>query len=219
MNVVGYIRVSTDKQESSPAVQRDAIERWCREQGHTLKAVYEERVSGGAELDNRHILLDAINTLNEGDALVVMRRDRLARDVMAAAMIERLVSRRGASIVAVDGTGNGNSPEAILMRRMVDAFAEYERAIIRLRIVNTKRHYKKRGAFLGGRVPYGQAVGEDGETLVKDAEEVKLIRRIKRMHREGKSVRDIASKLAAEGITTRSGRPMTKSTIHNLLKS
>jgi hypothetical protein len=46
----------------------------------------------------------------------------------------------------------------------------------------------------------------------------KLMTRAKRLQRQGLSVRAIAAKLASEGYVTRRGRPMTKSTMGNLLK-
>ena len=48
--------------------------------------------------------------------LIAAKRDRLARGVVAAAMIERLVSKAGARVVAADGVGSGSGPETALMR-------------------------------------------------------------------------------------------------------
>ena len=41
------------------------------------------------------MLLEAVAALKCGDVLLVAKRDRLGRDVIAVAMIERLVSKRG----------------------------------------------------------------------------------------------------------------------------
>lgn len=58
--------------------------------------------------------------------LIVAKRDRLGRDPMVVAMIESAVKRKGARIVSAAGEGtDSDSPTDILMRRMVDAFAEY----------------------------------------------------------------------------------------------
>ncbi len=78
----------------------------------------------GAPLDKRPGLIAALDTLTAGMALVAVKRDRLARDTMHAAMIERLVERASAHVRTCDGAGEGNSPEAQLMRHMIDAFAE-----------------------------------------------------------------------------------------------
>jgi DNA invertase Pin-like site-specific DNA recombinase len=59
------------------------------------------------------------------------RKDRLGRDVVAVALVERLISRKGARLVSAAGEGtDSDDPTAILMRRIVDAFSEYERLLI-----------------------------------------------------------------------------------------
>lgn len=65
--------------------------------------------------------------------LVAAKRDRLARDVLTAALVERLCELKGGRIQTADGTGNVDGPEAALIRTLLDAFAAYERALIRAR--------------------------------------------------------------------------------------
>ena len=66
MNLIAYLRVSTSHQELGPEAQRDMITAYAAEHGHTIVAWYEERISGGADLDKRQVLLDAIGALSEG---------------------------------------------------------------------------------------------------------------------------------------------------------
>ena len=65
--------------------------------------------------------------------LVATKRDRFARDVILAAQLERLVERDGAELVSADGASEGNSPEATMMRRILDIFGAFERDLIRAR--------------------------------------------------------------------------------------
>ena len=95
---VGYIRVSTARQDLGADAQRAEIERWARRSGVDLLAWHEDvGVSGGAGIDARPGLLAAIEALRQHEAgvLVVARRDRLARDVLVSAMVERLCEREG----------------------------------------------------------------------------------------------------------------------------
>jgi DNA invertase Pin-like site-specific DNA recombinase len=59
--------------------------------------------------------------------LLVAKRDRIGRlDPLPMAMIESAVRRKRARIVSAAGEGTENDdPSSILMRRMIDAFAEY----------------------------------------------------------------------------------------------
>ncbi len=221
MQIVGYVRVSTSKQELSPQAQRDQIAQWCTLQGHKLVATFQEQVSGGVEfddLDKREALMEALDALESDMALIVAKRDRLARDVASAAIIERLAERKGARVLSVDGVNNGDSPEAQLMRTLMDAFAQYERALIQARIKHALSHKKARGERVGS-VPYGKQVAEDGKMLVPSAQDKKLISRVKRLHKAGMSIRSIAEKVTSEGYTSRTRAPLSKSSVARLLRS
>lgn len=70
-------------------------------------------------------LVAALAELRAVDAglFLVAKRDRLARDVVVAALIERDVAAAGARVAAADGAGNGATPSDALMRGMLDLFA------------------------------------------------------------------------------------------------
>jgi DNA invertase Pin-like site-specific DNA recombinase len=126
--MVGYIRVSTEEQNLGPDAQRASLERWAMNRGLEIAGMFEDRgVSGATALDRRPGLLAAIESVRASGAkfLVAAKRDRFARDVILAAQLERLTARHGAQLISADGVGEGESPEAELMRRMVDAFASY----------------------------------------------------------------------------------------------
>jgi len=55
-------------------------------------------ISGATELDKRPGFLEALNALEKGTILPVVRRDRLARDTLTAAMAEWIATRAGATI-------------------------------------------------------------------------------------------------------------------------
>src|SRR5437016_1706481 len=97
----------------------------------------------------------ALVTAHGAGVILVAKRDRLARDPMVAAVAESLAARAGAVVVSADGAGNGDDPGAVLMRRMVDAFAEYERALIRARTRSALAVKRGRGERISRHVPYG----------------------------------------------------------------
>ena len=64
--------------------------------------------------------------------LIVAKRDRLGRDVLNVAMIQRLIERKGARVVSTTGEGSDDDgPTSQLLRTIVDASGQYERALIR----------------------------------------------------------------------------------------
>ena len=174
---VAYLRMSTERQDLSPDAQRAAIEAWAAREGVTVAAWHQDLgVSGGAALADRPGLMAAIEAVRAEGAglLVVSRRDRLARDVLTAALVERLCERVGARGVGADGTGNGEGPEAALLRTLLDAFAAYERALIRGRTRAALAVKKARGERTGG-LPYGFKA--EGKRLVPDPAEQATVAR------------------------------------------
>ena len=215
--VVGYLRVSTDEQALGPVAQREALNRWCRDTGCELVAVFEDLgISGGAPLDRRPGLMAAVAACGEHKAnLLVAKRDRLARDTLAAAMLERLVERTGSRILAADGCGNGDGPEGLLMRRMVDAFAEYERALIRARTRVAMQVKKAKGELVGA-VPYGFHLASDGVSLVPDEAEGAVVALVRELRAEGLSLRKIAARLTEKGLIPRAGGSWHHQTVANI---
>lgn len=218
---VGYLRVSKEEQALSPVAQRDAIARWCRANGAELVAVFEDiDISGGTALDRRPGLLAALAELEAKRAgmLVVAKRDRLARDVMNAAMVERLAERVGARVrsAAGEGTeGDLSDPSGMLMRGIVDLFAQYERAVIRARTKAALAVKAARGERTG-QVRFGCRATPDGQHIVEDEGEKKTISRVLELRNNGASIRAIASQLQADGESCR-GRRWHPTTVARLI--
>lgn len=197
---VAYLRCSTDRQDLSPAAQRGAVTAWATREKVEVVAFHEDiGISGGAPIEDRPGLLAALEAVRSARAgvLVVARRDRLARDVLTAAMVERLCEREGAKVLAADGTGNGDGPEAALMRTLLDAFAAYERALIRARTRAALAVKRARGERTGG-VPMGHVVDGNGRLGVNEREAA-AVARARELRAAGMSLRQIATALEAEG--------------------
>ena len=205
---VAYLRVSTDDQALGPDAQRASIERWAASAGVTVVAWHADLgVSGATPFDQRAGLQAAVadlETLGAG-LLVVAKRDRLARDLMVSAVVTRLVERLGGTVASADGSGNGSTAEAALMRGIIDSFAAYERACIASRTKAALSVKRARGEKLGGSCPIGSAT-TDGVQLVTDEREAATVARVLELRAGGVSVRGIAAQLDAEGHVARGGR-------------
>lgn len=220
MKAYAYLRVSTDEQSTSGAGldgQLHTIREWCAKNGAELAGVFtDDGVSGGAALDKRVALLDAVNALGKGDALVVSRRDRLSRDPVSAAVVERMVAKRKARIVSTAGEGtDGDSPTDVLLRRVVDAFAEHERLVIAARTRAALQSKRRRGQRVGT-VPLGyrpdlparhhRPDDDAPAALVPVAEELAVVERIRAERAAGSTLRDIAAGLTRDRVPTKHGR-------------
>ena len=205
---VAYLRCSTDRQDLSPDAQRDAIEAWAGGAGVRVVAWHDDLgVSGGADLEKRPGLLaalDAVRTEGAG-VLVVAKRDRIARDVLTDALVQRLCEREGATVVSADGVANGDRPEDQLMRSIVAAMAAYERALISARTRAALAVKRSRGQRIGA-IPFGYRVADDGKTLLPDDHEQAVIARARELRAEGASLRAVGRALIEEGHAPRAGK-------------
>lgn len=206
---VGYVRASTDDQALGPDAQRAALQAYCDRAGLTLAVVHEDLgISGATPLDRRPGMVAALASLTtlRAGVLLVAKRDRLARDVMSAMLIDAAAGKAGARVVSCAGEGtDSDDPTALLLRRMLDAFAEYERLQIKARTRAALAVKKARGERTGG-IPYGKRLAEDGRTLVDDPDELLVRELIGTLRAEGLTLRAIVDRLNQEAIPCRGAR-------------
>jgi DNA invertase Pin-like site-specific DNA recombinase len=208
MNTIIYTRVSTTEQGESGlglAAQMAACEQFAAKSGHTITACHTDAgISGAAGLEDRPGLMAAVAGLRRGDALVIAKRCRLGRDQMAILMIEKAVSRKGATILSSDGVGNADDPASQFMKNVIDAASVYERGLIRSR-TKAALAAKRRAGELAGEVPFGWTADEDGK-LIEVADEQTILRIIGELRQAGVSLRKIAAILTESGHRTKKGK-------------
>jgi len=222
MKAIGYVRVSTQEQTHGFGldVQEQAIRKWASEQRARLVSIErDEAVSGSNGLEDRPGLAGALIRLEAGDAeaLVVYRLDRLARDLVLQETTIRRLEQRGRRVVSVtEPNVDGGDPTRVLVRQVLGALAQYERAVIRARMMAGVAAKRAAGGYVGGQPPYGWAA-QDGELAPVDSEQA-AIRRMGDLRSEGHSFGAIAAALNAEGIASKRGRRWAKWTVREVLR-
>ncbi len=216
---IGYLRVSTERQELGPEAQRASIEAWAAREGVCLAAWYVDAgVSGASAIEARPGLLGALAALREHGAglLVVAKRDRVARDIVIGATIERAASTAGAKLVSADGAGNAEGIEGMMVRGMTDLFAAVEREMIRSRTKAALAAKAAKGERTG-EIGYGFRLAADGVHVEEDPAEQGVIAIVTELRAAGLSQRGIVRELAARGVVSRGGRPLALSQVQRLL--
>lgn len=228
-----YLRVSTSRQELSPHAQASAMEAWAQANGVEIVACFFDRgVSGSTPAEERPALSAALGSLRDLDVglMLVAKRDRLARDLMVAATIERVAALSGVGIISAAGEGNGNLPADKFMRQVLDAVSEFERATIRARTAVAMAAKKARGEPAKPRkaytlrkprscpavAPYGFRV-EFGRLVPSPAEQA-ILAAARAHHSAGLSMAGIASALTTAGMFNRQGKPFARERVWALLQ-
>ena len=121
--LIGYARVSTDDQGA--AAQVAALK------AAGCERIFREKASGGRwDRPELHRLLDQ---LRKADVLVVWKLDRLSRSLRDVLTIMERLGEAGAGFHSLTEAIDTTTPAGRMMMRMVGAFAEFERAMLRER--------------------------------------------------------------------------------------
>jgi DNA invertase Pin-like site-specific DNA recombinase len=159
----------------------------------------------------------AIASLAEGDTLLVYKRDRLARDMMASLLANDLVKRQGGKIVSTQGeASDDDSPTGAFIKQVLDAVAEYERAMIKARMMAGRNAKKARGLVTTNVIPYGFR-SESGK-LIQDEREQAILAEVAALRAAGLSLRDISARLADQNMMARNGKPFSAKVLADLIK-
>jgi len=209
MAVFGYARVSTSRQADegeSLEVQTRQIDGYALMNGLRVDRVFVERgVSGSKLLSERPEGAVLLAAVKPGDTIVTAKLDRMFRSALDALDMLAKLKAGDVSLHMVDlggdVTGNGISK---LVFTILSAVAESERDRIRERVADVKADQKRRGRYLGGRVPFGWLVSEDG-ALIEEPEEQNAIRRMVALRDEGMSYRDIVKEMHGIALLSHQG--------------
>lgn len=205
--LIGYVRVSTDKQIESGAgieAQISYLQQEADRRGLELEIVSEGEGASGKSMGKRSALNDAMKRLDKGEAsaLIVSKLDRLTRSVADfLTILER--SRKGNwSLIIGDLAIDTSTPMGEAMATISATFAQLERRRIGERTKDGLAQKKLQGVVLGRPVVMQAATVE----------------RIISLHNDGKGFNEIARILNAEAIpTTRGGAYWYASTVSKTL--
>ena len=145
--LLGYMRISTKDQKFD--LQHDAL----RTAGVQERYLYQDVASGAKQA--RPGLAACLKALHPGDTLVVWKLDRVARSLLHLLEILQDLQERQVELRILEGIGaqmNPTTSEGKLFLSMLGAFAEFERTLIRERVVAGLVAARARG-HKGGRRP------------------------------------------------------------------
>lgn len=141
--IYGYARVSSTGQNIE--LQVEALTTYGCE------TIFKEKISGRKK-ENREQFKLLMETVKEGDTIVVTKLDRMARNTRDALETIETLRERGVSLVILNMGGqvvDTSTPVGKMMVTMLAAIAEFEADLIRERQMEGIQAAKERGAFRG----------------------------------------------------------------------
>lgn len=129
LRVIGYVRVSTNRQEVGPEVQADALQAMADLVDGWDLDVRREDAASAKSLQGRPVLAQALADLRAGraDMLAVSKLDRLSRSVADFATILADAQREGWHVACLDLGVDTSTITGRGMAHMTAVFAQMER--------------------------------------------------------------------------------------------
>jgi len=206
MQVLGYVRVSTEEQADSRAgleAQRAAIIAECEHRGWQLVRIIEDAGYSAKDL-KRPGIRAALEELERKGAqgLVVAKLDRLSRSMLDFTAVMAQAQKQGWALVALDCAVDTTTPAGEAMANVLATFAQFERRLIGQRTKEALAAKRAQGVRLGRPTTMPAAVRE----------------RIRQERAAGKTLTAIAEALnASKTPTAQGGRQWYPSTVRAAL--
>jgi len=244
---VAYVRMSTDHQKYSTENQLDVIRNYATARGMTTVRVFEDSGRSGLRLDGREALQNLMSEVQSGladfTAILVYDVSRWGRfqDADEGAYHEHVCSRAGIRVhYCGEQFENDGSIGSNLLKTVKRVMAgEYSRELS-VKVFAGQCRLVELGYRQGGAAGYGlrrvlidehgnpkgelsrgeqKSLQTDRVVLVPGPDwEQDVVRRMYRMFVEdGRSEREIAESLNAEGHLTDLERPWTRASVHQIL--
>jgi site-specific DNA recombinase len=202
--VVGYVRVSLDKQAEhgvSLDAQEEKLRAYATLYGLELVALISDEGESAKSLE-RPGLQRALGMLEAGEAdgLLVAKLDRLTRSVRdLGALVEDYFHEH--ELLSVAEHVDTRTSAGRLVLNVLASVSQWEREAIGERTSTALRHKQARGEYVGGSRPFGYRLVNF--KLVPDPTEQAALHRAHQLHAQSLSLRAIARQLHAEKLTPR----------------
>ena len=129
-------------------------------------------------MDNRDEFLAMLSKAEKGEieAIVVLRLDRLGRDVADTTTTIKLLNAYGCTLLAGDDIANNNTPVGEFMRGILLCQNQYHARVTASRVMQGEIHNVQHGDSAGGQPPYGLKIVNKQYEI--DEDEAPAIRKI-----------------------------------------
>lgn len=201
-----YTRKSTDegldKEFNTLEAQREAGANYILSQKHQGWVLLDERYDDGGFSGgniNRPALKRLIHDVEAGkiDMIVVYKIDRLTRSLADFSKLIEVLDKHKCSFVSVTQNFNTYDSMGRLTLNVLLSFAQFEREVGAERIRDKVAASRKKGMWMGGKVPFGYML--INKHLEINPTEAEIVRLIFNKYSACKSERDVCTFLKAGG--------------------
>ena len=200
--------------------QREACEAYIKSQMHEgwvlLDKQYNDGGYSGGTMERpafKELLKDIEN--DKIDIVIVYKVDRLTRSLMDFSKIIDVFDRHETSFVSITQQFNTTTSMGRLTLNILLSFAQFEREVTGERIRDKIAASKKKGMWMGGKVPLGY-LKEDKKLIIHN-EDAQKVQMLFDKYLELKSVPKLMQYLKENEIKTKTDKYFSKGQLYHLL--
>ena len=217
-----YIRYSSENQRDGYSIeyQMDECKKYINEQGFTFKKAYIDEAVSGKSANKRNAFFELLSDVKNGlyDVVIVYKYSRFARNLMEATLYRQQIEKHGAKLISAMERIDDSTPEGRMMRNIIMTMDEYYSDNLSVFVQSSMYTAAKSGKYLGGILPYGFSVNENGE-FIENKAEADVVRRIFELRAAGAMPADILRIFQNEGVRGRNGKPFTQQLLNKIVRS
>ena len=150
LRCVGYARVSTVKQVEAPGgieAQVAKIKHFCQQPGYELVTLFADKGVSSIDARPQFEKMMKLVASKKADVVIVTKLDRLGRSVLDLVSTVTLLQDQGCQFVALEQNINTTTTEGRLLFNILSAFAEFEREIIKERMLAGRERARAQGVM------------------------------------------------------------------------
>ena len=144
-----YARVSTSDKGQNPEVQLHALREYCRQREFTVFKEYVDHLSGAREDRPAFIRMMDDARKRKIDAVLVFRFDRFARSTKSLLLALEEFRELGIDFISYSENVDTSTPMGKMMYTIISALSEFERSIIKQRVMSGLQKARDDGKRLG----------------------------------------------------------------------
>lgn len=136
MKLAGYVRVSTKEQDYNKQIEE--IKNFCKYKGHEVE-FFKEKASAVKERPEFDRMINTVFA-NQYEGIIAVALDRIGRSVSQLSRVGDSLRERNKVLIITSMNLDTSTKEGKLLFNLLASIAEYERIIIRERVMAGKRY-------------------------------------------------------------------------------
>ena len=220
MNVVLYLRYSSDKQTEQSIEGQDRVcTAWCEQQGYTIVNRYIDRATSASKhIEKRTQFAKMIADSNKRrfEAVVVYKLDRFARNRYDSATYKAKLKQNGVKVLSATENLSDN-PESIILEAVLEGMAEFYSKELAQKVTRGMRVTALKCHSTGGPIPLGYEI-RDKKFVIKE-DEAQIVREAFDLYANGHTVTEICNIFNTKGYRTKKGTEFNKNSFVKMFKN